>query len=61
MSNPWVTRDISSLLFYKSLGVISESQGAHWAVESIVTRDTSSLMLYESLEAVSGVEFRCHT
>jgi len=51
MSNPWVTRDINSLLFYKSLGVfvlsttcvtrdsssllISKSQGARWALETI--------------------------
>ena len=51
MSNPWVTRENSSLLFYKSLRVfvlsttcvtrdsssllISKSQGARWAVESI--------------------------
>jgi hypothetical protein len=51
MWNPWVTRDISSLILSKSLGlfgpsntwvsrystslIISESLGAVWAVESI--------------------------
>jgi hypothetical protein len=48
MSNPWVTRDSSSLLFYKSLGVFALST-------TCVTRDSSSLMISESLRAVWAV------
>ena len=77
MSNPWVTRDSSSLPFYKSLGVfalsttcvtrddssllLSESQGLVGLSKPFVTRDNSSLMLYESLEAVWAVESMRHT
>jgi len=49
MSNPWVTRDSSSLLFYKSLGVFALS--TTW-----VTRDRSSLVFYKSLGAICAVE-----
>jgi hypothetical protein len=53
MSNPWVTRENSSLLFYKSLRVFALST-------TCVTRDSSSLLIYESLRAVWDVESMRH-
>jgi hypothetical protein len=53
MSNPWVTRDSSSLLFYKSLGVLALSNPC-------VNRDRSSLMISESLGAFCAVESMRH-
>jgi hypothetical protein len=53
MSNPWVTRDSSSLLFYKSLWVFALST-------TCITRDSSSLLFYKSLGAVCGVESMGH-
>jgi len=53
MSNPWVTRDISSLLFYKSLGVFALST-------TFVTRDSSSLLVYKSLGPDCAVESMRH-
>jgi hypothetical protein len=53
MSNPWVTRDSSSLPFYKSLGVFALST-------TCVTRDSSSLVFYKSLGAVCAVESMRH-
>jgi hypothetical protein len=49
MSNPWVTRDSSSLLFYKSQGVFALST-------TCVSRDSSSLVFDKSLGAVCAVE-----
>jgi hypothetical protein len=49
MSNQWVTRGSSSLLFYKSLGVFALST-------TCVTRESSSLLFYKSLGAVCAVE-----
>jgi len=54
MSDAWVTRDNSSLQFYKSLVVFTLSN-------TCVTRGSSSLLIYESLGAVGAVESRCHT
>jgi len=53
MSNPWVTRDSSSLLFYKSLGVFA-------LLTTCVSRDSSSLVFYKSLGALCAVESRRH-
>ena len=53
MSNPWVTRDSSSLLFYKSQGVFALST-------TCVSRDSSSLVFYKSLGAVCAVESMRH-
>jgi len=53
MSNPWVTRDSSSLMFYESLGLFGLSNPC-------VTRDSTSLMFYESLGAVWVVESMGH-
>jgi len=53
MSNPWVTRDSSSLMFYESLGLFGLSNPC-------VTRDSTSLMFYESLGAVWDVESMGH-
>jgi hypothetical protein len=53
MSNPWVKRDSSSLLFYKSLGVFALST-------TCVTRDSSSLLFDKSLGAVCAVESMRH-
>jgi hypothetical protein len=53
LSNPCVTRDSSSLLFYKSLGVFVLSNPC-------VTRDSSSLLISESLGAVWAVESMRH-
>jgi len=49
MSNPWVTRDSSSLLFYKSQGVFALST-------TCVSRESSSLVISESIGAVWAVE-----
>jgi len=49
MSNPWVTRDSSSLLFDKSLGVFALST-------TCVNCDSSSLLFYKSLGAGCAVE-----
>ena len=54
MSNPWVKRDSSSLLIYKSLGVFALSN-------TCVTRDSSSLMFYESVGADWAVESMRHS
>jgi len=48
-----VTRDSSSLLFYKCLGVFALST-------TCVTRDSSSLLIYESLRDGWAVESRRH-
>jgi hypothetical protein len=48
-----VTRDSSSLLFYKSLGVFALST-------TCVTRDSSSVLIYESLRDGWAVESRRH-
>jgi len=53
MSNPWVTRDSSSFLFYKSLGVFALST-------TCVTRDSSSLLVYKSLGPDCAVESMRH-
>jgi hypothetical protein len=53
MSNPWVSRDSSSLLFYKSLVVFALST-------TCFTRDSSSLLFYKSLGVVCGVEYLRH-
>jgi len=53
MSNPWVTRDSSSLMFYESLGLFGLSNPC-------VTHDSTSLMFYESLGAVWVVESMGH-
>jgi len=53
MSNPLVTRESSSLLFYKYLGVFALSN-------PFVTRDSSSLLFYKSLGAVCAVESMRH-
>ena len=53
LSNPSVTRDSSSLVFYESLVAV-------WAVEIMFTRDSSSLVFYESLWAVWAVESMRH-
>jgi len=49
MSNPWVSRDSSSLIISESLGLFGLSNPC-------VTCDTSSLVFYESLGAVWDVE-----
>jgi len=49
MWNPWLTRDISSL-------IISESLGAVWASNPWVSHYISSLIISESLGAVWAVE-----
>jgi len=49
MWNPWLTRDISSL-------IISESLGAVWASNPLVSRYSTSLIISESLGAVWAVE-----
>jgi hypothetical protein len=72
LSNPCVTRDSSSLLFYESLRLfgllnpwvtrdttslmISESLGLFVLSNPMVTRDSSSMMISESLRAVWAVE-----
>jgi hypothetical protein len=53
LSNPCVSRDSSSLLFYQSLGVFALST-------TCVTRDSSSLLFYKSLGAVCAVESMRH-
>jgi len=69
MWNPWLTRDISSLIISESLGavwasnpwvsrystslIISESLGLS---NPCVSRDSSSLIISESLGAVWAVE-----
>jgi len=53
MSNPWVTRDSSSLLFYKSLVVFALSNPC-------VSRDSSSLMISESLGVVWDAQSMRH-
>jgi hypothetical protein len=53
MSNPWLTGDCSSLLFYKSLGVLALSNPC-------VSRDSSSLMISESLGAFCAIESMRH-
>jgi hypothetical protein len=53
LSNPCVTRDSSSLMFYESLRLFGLSNPC-------VTRDTSSLMISVSLGAVWAVESMCH-
>ena len=53
LSNPCVTRDNSSLMFYESLRLFSLSNPC-------VTCDTSSLMISESLGVVWVVESMCH-
>jgi hypothetical protein len=53
MSNPWLKRDSSSLLLYKSLGVFALST-------TCVTRDSCSLLFYKSLGAVCAVESMRH-
>jgi len=53
LSNPCVTRDNSSLMFYESLRLFGLSNPC-------VTRDTSSLMISESLGVVWVVESMCH-
>ena len=52
MWNPWLTRDISSL-------IISESLGAVWASNPWVSRYSTSLIISESLGAVWAVESIC--
>jgi hypothetical protein len=49
VSNPRVTRDISSLM-------ISESLGAVWGVQSMRPHDISALMISRFLGAVWAVE-----
>jgi len=49
MSNPWVTRESSSLLFYKSQGEFALST-------TCVSRDSISLMITKSIRAVWDVE-----
>jgi hypothetical protein len=72
MSNPWVTRECSSLLFYKSPGVFAlsttcvnrdsssllfyKSLGLFALSNPCVTRYSSSLLISESIEAVWAVE-----
>jgi hypothetical protein len=53
LSNPWVTRDTSSLIISDSLGLFGLSN-------PFVTRDSSSLVFYESLRTVWGVESMGH-
>jgi len=53
LSNPWVTRDSSSLIISESLGLFGLSNPC-------VTRNSSSLMFYESLPAVWAVEIMGH-
>jgi len=53
LSNPCVTRDNSSLMFYESLRLFGLSNPC-------VTCDTSSLMISESLGVVWVVESMCH-
>jgi len=52
MWNPWLTRDISSL-------IISESLGSVWASNPWVSRYSTSLIISESLGAVWDVESIC--
>jgi hypothetical protein len=52
LSNPWVTRDSSSLL-------ISESYGLFVLSNPCVTLNSSSLLIFESLQAVWAVESMC--
>jgi len=52
MWNPWLTRDISSL-------IISESLGAVWASNPWVSRYSTSLIISESPGAVWVVESIC--
>jgi len=49
LSNPCVTRDNSSLVFYESLGTV-------WVSNPWVTRDRSSFIISESIGAVWPVE-----
>ena len=49
LSNPWVTRDSSSLLISESLRLLGLSN-------QCVTRDSSSLLISESIGAVWAVE-----
>jgi len=53
LSNPWVTRDSTSL-------IISESLGLFGLLNPMVTPDSSSLMISESLRAVWDVESMRH-
>jgi hypothetical protein len=53
LSNPWVTRDSSSLLIYESYGLFGVSNPC-------VTLNSSSLLISESLQAVWAVESLCH-
>jgi len=53
MSNPWVSRESSKLLFYKSVGVFALSNPC-------VSRDSSSLMISESLGAVWDAQSMRH-
>ena len=53
MSNPCVTRDSSSLVFYDPLGLFGMSN-------PYVTRDSSSSIISESLGAVWAVESMRH-
>jgi len=76
LSNPCVTRDSSSLLFYQSLGVFALSTtcitrdsssllfykylGVFALSTTCVTRDSSSLLISESLRAAWDVECMRH-
>jgi len=53
MSNPCVTRDSISLVFYESLGL-------YGLLNPWVTRDSSSLITSESIGAVWAVESMHH-
>jgi len=53
MLNPRVTRESSSLLFYKSQGEFALST-------TCVSRDSSSLVFYKSLGALCAVESMRH-
>jgi len=53
LSNPWVTRDSSSFVFYESLGAV-------WLSNPWVTRDMSSLIIFEAIGAVWAVESMRH-
>jgi hypothetical protein len=53
LSNPWVTRDSTSLIISESLGLFGLSN-------PMVTPDSSSLMISESLRAVWDVESMRH-